>query len=182
MVKVLLPFPVIGLIIILINRYFSSRENETELKTGPLLTAGFFLGLGMGVFLDGILLHQLLQWHQIISNVLPPDTLLNKQVNTFWDGILSLFTWGFTVTGLILLWRLFFKKNVIITTRLFVGSLLLGWGIFNATDSILNHYILQLHNIRDITENPMLYNHVFFAFAIVLILVGWRLVIPKKAL
>jgi uncharacterized membrane protein len=84
------------------------------------------------------------------------------------------------VTGLILLWRLFFKENIIISTKVFVGSLILGWGIFNAFDSIANHYILKLHNIREQVDNPMLYNHVFFAFAILLMIGGWYLIKSAK--
>jgi uncharacterized membrane protein len=186
---VVMPFPLIGLMVLAINgsSHFE-KQNQHEYhapkKKIPLITAGIFLGLGLGGFLDGIIMHQLLQWHQMISNVLPPDTLINKQINTFWDGVFHIFTWSFTIIGMILLWRLFFLQNIIISTRVFVGSLLLGWGIFNAIDSILNHYILRLHNIRENVENPMLYNHAFFAFAIILMVLGWVLAnkkIPKTA-
>jgi len=37
-------------------------------RAGPVIAAATFLGLGLGGFIDGILLHQLLQWHQMISN------------------------------------------------------------------------------------------------------------------
>ena len=31
--------------------------------------AGFLLGFSLGGFFDGILLHQVLQWHHLLSNV-----------------------------------------------------------------------------------------------------------------
>ncbi|QXE24247.1 hypothetical protein B6N60_02951 [Richelia sinica FACHB-800] len=43
--------------------------------------AGVFLGLGLGGFVDGILLHQILQWHHMISNLQPLTTISNIDLN-----------------------------------------------------------------------------------------------------
>lgn len=40
-----------------------------------LKVPGVLLGVGLGGFVDGILLHQILQWHHMVSNVVPPTTL-----------------------------------------------------------------------------------------------------------
>ena len=45
---------------------------------------GVVLGFGMGGFLDGILLHQILQWHNMLSTVLPPTTLEAMHTNMLW--------------------------------------------------------------------------------------------------
>ena len=37
--------------------------------------AGIVLGLGLGGFVDGITLHQIMQWHNMGSAVLPPTTM-----------------------------------------------------------------------------------------------------------
>ena len=37
--------------------------------------AGIVLGLGLGGFVDGIALHQIMQWHNMGSAVLPPTTM-----------------------------------------------------------------------------------------------------------
>src|SRR5687767_15168137 len=44
-----------------------------------LRNAGVLLGLGLGGFFDGIVLHQLLQWHHMVSNVesFSPETRLD---------------------------------------------------------------------------------------------------------
>jgi uncharacterized membrane protein len=42
---------------------------------------GVVLGIRMGGFLDGILLHQILQWHNMLSTVLPPSTLEAMHTN-----------------------------------------------------------------------------------------------------
>ena len=37
--------------------------------------AGIVLGLGLGGFVDGITLHQIMQWHNMGSAVLPPTAM-----------------------------------------------------------------------------------------------------------
>jgi uncharacterized membrane protein len=34
----------------------------------PLLRTGLVLGVGLAGFLDGIILHQILQWHHMLSS------------------------------------------------------------------------------------------------------------------
>ena len=175
--KIIMPFPLIGILFLAINYKRFIAESSIIKRAKTLIFAGFFLGVGMTGFLDGIFLHQILQWHQMISNILPPDTLINKQVNTFWDGIFHVFTWTMTAIGVLLLWKLNRKKNKLnFSNKVFAGSIILGGGIFNFLDSIINHYILQLHNIREKTEYPMIYNHVFLVFAILLIIIGLMLI------
>lgn len=43
--------------------------NSKFLNPVPFSTASIVTGIGIGGFIDGILLHQLLQWHQILSNI-----------------------------------------------------------------------------------------------------------------
>lgn len=43
--------------------------------------------------IDGILLHQMLQWHHLISSWVSPNTLKGLQTNTFWDGAFNLAMW-----------------------------------------------------------------------------------------
>jgi uncharacterized membrane protein len=48
--------------------------------------AGIILGLGLGGFVDGILLHQIVHWHNMGSAVVPPTTMDALQRNMTWDG------------------------------------------------------------------------------------------------
>lgn len=70
----------------------------------PLLPA-LLLGLGLGGLLDGVVLHQLLQWHHMLSSWYPIDSIANLRINTLWDGIFHSFTYVLIVTGVFLLWR-----------------------------------------------------------------------------
>ena len=58
------------------------------------VAAGLLFGLGLGGFFDGILLHQVLQWHHMLTSAgYPPDSVQNLQVNTRWDGLFHLSTY-----------------------------------------------------------------------------------------
>lgn len=152
----------------------------SERKSGPLIATGTLIGLGMGGFVDGILLHQILQWHQMISNKLPPNTLINKEINMFWDGIFHVFTWTITATGIALLWSLRSRKDVVHSAAIWKGALIFGWGLFNLIDSVANHYIFAFHNLKENSENPQLWNHGFTLLAILMMLIGWQIILKGK--
>ena len=75
----------------------------------PLIAAGTLLGIGMGGFVDGIVFHQLLQVHNMLSAQYPTTGLdaerlvVNLEINMFWDGLFHVFTWVMTALGLALL-------------------------------------------------------------------------------
>lgn len=47
----------------------------------------------------------------------------------------------------------------------FAGQLVLGWGIFNVVEGVLDHHILGLHHIRDLPLHVPAYDWVFLAAA-----------------
>ena len=67
--------------------------------------AGVLIGIGMGGFVDGILLHQILQWHNMVSNWVPPNDMEAMKTNMLWDGIFHAFMWLVTLAGILLFWR-----------------------------------------------------------------------------
>src|SRR5436305_8286942 len=87
-----------------------------------LVTAGTLIGIGMGGFVDGILFHQILQIHNMLSNWVIRDTLLNEQINMFWDGLFHAFTWLCVAVGLWLLWRTVKTPGVILSGKALWGS------------------------------------------------------------
>jgi uncharacterized membrane protein len=118
------------------------------LQDGSLLAAGMLLGVGLGGFLDGILLHQILQWHNMLSSWLPPVDLVSMKVNMAYDGLFHAFTWATTALGLALLWRGFARGDLRPSTPAFVGSLALGWGLFNVIEGLVNHTIFAMHHVH----------------------------------
>jgi uncharacterized membrane protein len=52
-------------------------------KHGFPVSAGIFFGLGLGGFFDGIVLHQILQWHHMLTSAgYPADSVHNLKVDT----------------------------------------------------------------------------------------------------
>lgn len=137
----------------------------------PLVRAGLVLGFGMGGFLDGIILHQVLQWHHFISNIYPTTTIQALEINTLWDGIFHSATYVIILVGLILLWRAVNRTDVPQSPRTIFGAFLLGMGSFNIFDSIVNHWILQIHHIRS-GSNEFAYDLAFFVIGIILAVFG----------
>src|SRR3954451_17258422 len=66
---------------------------------GKSKAAGVILGMGLGGFVDGILLHQILHWHNMGSAVLPPVTIDAMAANMRWDGFFHAGVWLLTLTG-----------------------------------------------------------------------------------
>jgi uncharacterized membrane protein len=119
-----------------------------EMRVGPLVGAGLVLGIGLGGFVDGILLHQILQWHNMLSSVTPPTDLVAMKYNMVWDGLFHALTWTMCAIGLVLLFRAGRRADVPWSGRLLVGSLLGGWGLFNAIEGVLDHLVLGLHHVH----------------------------------
>jgi uncharacterized membrane protein len=115
------------------------------------LSAGILFGLGLGGFFDGIVLHQVLQWHHMLSSWYPIDTIANLELNTLWDGIFHSATYVFVVLGLFILWRAAHRMHLAWSSKLLAGSLLIGWGLFNLVEGVIDHEILGVHHVNELT-------------------------------
>ncbi|HVM27772.1 MAG TPA: DUF2243 domain-containing protein [Mycobacteriales bacterium] len=134
------------------------------------------LGFGIGGLVDGIVLHQVLQWHNLVSAVEPNDTLEGLQRNVFWDGVFHVVTVALAVVGIALTWLggLGGGRAQVAPGRL-VGLVLVGWGAFHVVDQLVFHLLLGLHDIRDAADDPALYNWGFFAIGLGLAAIGTAL-------
>jgi uncharacterized membrane protein len=139
--------------------------------TRPLILAGAVLGIGMGGFVDGILFHQILQLHNMLSNWVMRDTLVNEQINMFWDGLFHAFTWLCVAVGIWLLWQAVKRPGIILSGKAFCGSLVLGWGIFNLVEGLVDHEILQIHHVYQ-NGNHLMWDLVFLLFGAAEVIFG----------
>ncbi len=149
-----------------------------EPRLGPLIAAGALLGIGLGGFVDGIVLHQILQWHHMLSERLPPTDLVNLKVNMVWDGLFHAFTWIATAVGLGLLWRATGRADVVRSTRAFAGSLALGWGIFNVVEGLIDHELLQIHHVHP-GDDELSWDVAFLVLGAALIAGGWTAITAR---
>jgi uncharacterized membrane protein len=132
------------------------------------------LGVGLGGFVDGIVLHQLLQWHHVLSDQAdaPLDTVDGLQTNTLADGIFHSGTWLVVFAGTLLAIRAWRRGQLAPPWRAHLGMLLTGWGAFNVIEGIIDHHLLQIHHVRDDLDGPMAWDIGFLVFGAVLAIVG----------
>jgi uncharacterized membrane protein len=139
---------------------------------GIIISAGILLGTGLGGFLDGILLHQILQWHNMLSSVRPPVDLATMKYNMVWDGLFHAFTWTMVALGLWRLWVAGARSGVPWSAGTFVGSLFLGWGLFNFIEGLIDHQLLGIHHVHP-GDGQLAWDLGFLAFGLAEIAGGW---------
>lgn len=76
--------------------------------------AGLTLGFGLGAFFEGILLHPI-------------------------AGFFYLTIWAVTLAGVLLLWSALRGPGRLPSGRSFIGTFLVGWGVFNMVEALLRH-------------------------------------------
>ncbi len=161
-------------------RFDIVAHSETSNRQSPLISAGIVLGIGLGGFFDGIVLHQILQWHHMLSNVRPLTTISNIDLNMLWDGLFHAFDWIMTVVGVVLLWRAGGRDDVSWSSNTFFGSLLIGFGLFDVVEGLIDHQILGIHHVKP-GPNQLTWDLGFLALGALLIAVGWIMVQSNKS-
>lgn len=132
---------------------------------------GFLLGFSLGGFFDGILLHQILQWHHLLSGVADPADL---PFLVLWDGLFHALHYLLAVLGLVLLLQARREAALPGAGRALVAAALLGFGAWHILDAVLFHWVLGLHRIRMDVAAPLPWDLLFFALgALALALGAW---------
>jgi uncharacterized membrane protein len=148
-----------------------------------LVTGGLFMGIGLGGFVDGIVLHQILQWHHMLTSTdhdriglrtYPASTVRGLEVNTLWDGLFHATAWIFVAVGLALLWRVRPEGRAAGSGRGLLGLLLAGWGLFNLVEGIVDPHLLGIHHVKS-GANQLLFDLAFLALGALLLAGGWAL-------
>ena len=127
---------------------------DTSIKRSALL-----LGFALGGFFDGIMLHQVLQWHHLLSLV-PGSGDLRAQI--LWDGLFHILMYALAAVGIAGLWRAGRER---IDRRHLSVLLLLGFGVWQIVDVVFFHWILGIHRIRVDRPDPLAWD------------VGWLVVV-----
>jgi uncharacterized membrane protein len=148
---------------------------QTAASPARLTSAGLLLGIGLGGFVDGIVLHQILQWHHMLTSEgsHPATTVAGLEANTLADGLFHAATWIAVVVGLWLLWRET-RDGAPWAFRRLAGLMLAGWGAFNLVEGLVDHHLLGLHHVRT-GPNELPYDLAFLALGAALIAVGTAL-------
>jgi uncharacterized membrane protein len=119
--------------------------------------AGYLIGVALGGFFDGILLHQVLQWHHLLSLVDSP-VLKDIRAQILADGLFHVLMYLIALWGLALLWRsrqAFADRS---GGRMLAACVLLGFGVWNIIDVVLFHWVLVIHRIRVDSAYPLFWD------------------------
>lgn len=120
------------------------RETVDGVTTRALIAAGIF-GFGFSGLIDVLVLHHVLQWHHLVSGIYPMNTLSGLRTNILADGLFSIGMLIIMGIGAGLLWRAERRTHVPLVVRPLAGSALIGLGVFDLYDAIVDHALLGLH-------------------------------------
>jgi uncharacterized membrane protein len=149
-------------------------ERRTQSRGRSITLPSIVLGIGLGGFFDGIILHQILQWHHMLTSTgdYPATTVAGLEVNTLWDGLFHMTAYVFVTVGVFMIWSRAREGGFVWSWRSLLGWSLFGWGLFNVVEGVVDHHILQIHHVRS-GPNELAYDLGFLAFGAALIVVGW---------
>ena len=140
-------------------------------------------GIGLGAFVDGIVLHQVLQWHHMLSArpTTQPDTVAGLQANVVADGLFHLGALIAATAGLFILLREWRLGRLAPPWGTHIGMALAGWGTFNVIEGLVNHHLLGVHHVRDDIASPQAWDLGFLVISAVLLAGGLRVAARPRA-
>ncbi len=118
---------------------------------------GLLLGIAVGGFFDGILLHQILQWHHLLSAIDPG----NARFQVAADGYFHLLMYLLAALGVWGLWSLA-RRKALPPPRALGGDLLCGFGAWHVLDAAMSHWLLGIHRIRMDSATPLVWDLLWF--------------------
>ncbi len=132
--------------------------------------SGLVLGIGVGGFIDGIIAHQLLEWHHMLSGWYPPTTPHNLRLNMTGDALFHLGCLLVVLAGIGLLATAQPPEPRRRIRRL-SGWMLAGWGWFNLAEGLVDHQLLGVHHVRS-GPGQLGYDIGFLVLGVVLVIAG----------
>ena len=142
--------------------------------TRPAVLPSLLLGLGLGGFVDGIVLHQLLGWHHMLTDTgeHPAGALAGLEANVVADGVFHVGTWLLVAAGTTTMLRAWRAGRLAPRWSSHVGLLLAGWGAFNLVEGLVDHQLLGVHHVRDDLGGPLAWDLGFLALGAVQVVAG----------
>jgi uncharacterized membrane protein len=140
--------------------------------TGVTLPA-ILLGVDLGGLINIKKKNQILQWHHMLTSTgdYPATTVAGLEVNSLWDGMFHLTTYVFVAVGVFMLWDRARHGGVVWSWKSILGWSLMGWGLFNVVEGIVDHHVLQIHHVRS-GPDQLVWDLAFLAVGLILVLAG----------
>jgi len=138
----------------------------------PIIRAGVMLGIGVGGFIDGVFLHQIFQVHAMLSAKVPMHTMENMQTNMTADGLFHSAMLIAVIAGIAMLFAAGKRADALWSGQALFGAMLMGWGLFNIVEGVIDHHVLELHHVVE-RYGLSGWDWAFLAASAVLIVAGW---------
>ena len=131
-----------------------------------IVTAAVLAGIGLAGTLDEVVLHQLLRWHHLYSRGSEDAGLVS-------DGLFHVFSTTLLLVGTVGVVRAvpWHRRPLGLGRRITVG-VLAGLGGFNVYDSLVQHKLLGLHQVREGVPNLLPYDVGFTGLAVLALAAG----------
>ncbi len=143
----------------------------TTFAARSLVGTGFFLGFALGGFFDGILLHQILQWHHLLSSV---DAAQDMRLQILADGLFHALMYVIAAIALYQLWRRRAALARADAGRTLWGMALVGFGSWHMIDAVVSHWVTGIHRVKVDSPQPLLWDLAWFVvFGVLPVLAGW---------
>lgn len=138
------------------------------------------LGFAMAGFFDGIVLHQILQWHHLLSAWADRGAgTASLRFQVLADGMFHAAMYAVAVMGVVLLVRARQWPGAG-TAHMWWGRWWVGFGSWHAVDAVLSHWVLGLHRIRMDSPTPLAWDLAWLGlFGLVPLVAGWWLQRPR---
>lgn len=121
------------------------------------------MGVAFGGFFDGIVLHQILQWHHLLSG-LSGGRWGDLRVQLLADGLFHALMYVLAAIALVLLVRRRHSLSVPGARDALLVMFITGFALWHLLDAVLSHWLLGIHRIRMDSTQPMAWD------------IGWLLV------
>ena len=146
------------------------KNNNDKEVSRRNMWSGILFGVGLIAFIDETVFHQLLRWHHFYDKSTTDVGLIS-------DGIFHAFSWFATIAGLFLFADLR-RRNGLIFQR-WLGGVLLGIGVFQLYDGLIQHKWMRIHQIRYV-DNVIVYDIVWNVSAFIILFIGLFLLFRKS--
>ena len=148
-------------------------ENAIPLLPRGLDAAALLLGIALGGFFDGILLHQILQWHHLLSG-LEEGAFEDIRVQLLADGLFHVVMYLLAIWGLVLIWHNRHELDRPRSGYRILAYTFIGFGAWHIIDGVVSHWVLGIHRIRMDADNPLFWDVLWFVvFGIAFVAIGW---------
>ena len=121
------------------------------------------------------MLHQILQWHHLLSAV-DSQPWLDLRMQRVIDGLFHGLMHVVLAAGLVLLMKARHDFALSKADSYLFAGMLIGFGLWNVPDGLVFHWALQLHHIKTDATRPFVRDLVWFAvFVLLPLTIGYRL-------